>query len=113
MVDELGGEGVVGVHEAEVGLEARGRAGGGVGGLEHAGRVGCQGRLDGAGEGVEGGGVGGVEGDDEAAARGAHGGCGAGGGERGGDFGEHPDLAEGRDGHDHGFEGLGLRVGAG
>lgn len=39
VVDELGGEGVVFVHEAEVGLEAGGGAGGGFWGSEDAGCV--------------------------------------------------------------------------
>ncbi len=111
MGDELGGEGVVFVHEVEVGLEGGRGVGGGSGGLEDAGVVGGEVRGDGAGEGREGGRVRGVDGDDEAAGF-ARGGCGARGCEGGRDFGEDFDFAEGGDGEDHCFEGLGLRVDA-
>ena len=49
MVDDLRGEGVVFVHEAEVGLEARGCVGWGLWGLENAGSVGGDVRFNGAG----------------------------------------------------------------
>lgn len=109
MGDDLCRERVVGVHEAEVGLEGWGLVGGGFRGREDARGVGGEVRLDGGGQGVEGGGVGGVDGDDEAAGAAGWGrrarGC-----EGRGDFREQPDLAEGRDREDHGFERLGLRV---
>lgn len=47
--DYLRGQGVVFVHEAEVGLEGRGCVGGGFWGFEHAGRVGGEVGCDGAG----------------------------------------------------------------
>ena len=112
VVDDLRGEGVVVVHEAEVGLEGGGRVGRGFWGPEDAGRVGGQGRFDGGGQGVQGGGVGGVEGDDEAAGSAGGGGRGVRGRQGGGDFGEDADFAQGGDGEDHCFEGFGLRVDA-
>lgn len=47
VVDQLRGEGVVFVHEAQVGLEARRGFGGRLGGFEHAGRVGGEVGFDG------------------------------------------------------------------
>ena len=49
VVDDLRGEGMVFVHEAEVGLEARGCVGWGLWGLENAGSVGGDVRFNGAG----------------------------------------------------------------
>lgn len=110
MGDDLRGQGVVFVHEAEVGLEGGRRVGGGFGRLEHAGRVRGQVGRDGGRQGVEGGRVRGVDGDDDAARfEGPRGGRGCQGR---GDFGEEADLPQHGEGEDHGFEGLGLRVDA-